>query len=191
MKPLGPTDLKRLHREWRRRTPPQRVAVLLDGVEGPFNVGGILRTAAALRVETVWLAGRTPGPENPKVRRTELGTARYLDLRPVEDVAEAVAQVRASGYRLVGVELTGAAQPLFSLDLTGDVCIAVGHEDRGLSAACLEACDAVGYVPLLGRVGSLNVTTAAGMALYEVRRQVWTGATASGPGPDVPDDTFT
>ena len=46
VKPLGPTDLKRLHREWRRRT-EGRVALLLDGVQTPFNVGAILRTAAA------------------------------------------------------------------------------------------------------------------------------------------------
>jgi tRNA (guanosine-2'-O-)-methyltransferase len=58
-------------------------------------------------------------------------------------------------------------------DLSGDVCLAVGHEDRGLSAACLQSCDAVVYLPQLGRVGSLNVATAAAIALYEVRRQEW------------------
>ena len=54
----------------------------------------------------------------------------------------------------------------------------VGHEERGLSKATLAACDRVGFVPLLGRVGSLNVATAAALALYEVRRQEWTAPEA-------------
>jgi tRNA (guanosine-2'-O-)-methyltransferase len=49
----------------------------------------------------------------------------------------------------------------------------VGHEDRGLTAATLAACDDVAFLPLLGKVGSLNVATAAAIACYEVRRQGW------------------
>jgi tRNA G18 (ribose-2'-O)-methylase SpoU len=54
---LGSTDLKRLHREWRRQA-PGRIALLLDSVATPANVGAIIRTAAALRVEEVWVCGR-------------------------------------------------------------------------------------------------------------------------------------
>ena len=61
MKQLGSTDLKRLHREWRRRT-EGRVALLLDSVQTPFNVGAIERTAAAMRVDDVWLSGSTADP---------------------------------------------------------------------------------------------------------------------------------
>jgi tRNA (guanosine-2'-O-)-methyltransferase len=62
---------------------------------------------------------------------------------------------------------------LFEVDLSGDVCLAVGNETHGLTRAALACCDAVGYVPLLGRVGSLNVATAAALGLYEARRQAW------------------
>ena len=54
------------------------------------------------------------------------------------------------------------------------MCLAVGHEDHGLSKAGLAACDHVAYLPMLGRVGSLNVATAAAIAMYEVRRRAWT-----------------
>jgi tRNA (guanosine-2'-O-)-methyltransferase len=171
---LGPTELKRLHREWRHRTPERRVAVLLESVEGPFNVGGVLRTAAAMRVDDVWLVGRTPGPDNPKVGRTALGTERYLTLHRAEGTAEAVHAARARGYALVGVELAEAAEPVFAMDLSGPVCLALGHEDRGLSSELLGACDRIGFIPQLGRVGSLNVASAAAIALYEARRQGWT-----------------
>ena len=54
-----------------------------------------------------------------------------------------------------------------------NVCLVVGNEDHGIAAAALEACDAVAFLPQLGRIGSLNVATAAGIALYEVRRRSW------------------
>jgi tRNA (guanosine-2'-O-)-methyltransferase len=169
---LSPTELKRLHRHWRGST-DARLALLLDAVQNPFNVGSILRTAAALRVEHLWLAGATAPPDDPKTRKTALGAGRYLTWTTADDVAGAADAVHAAGYRMVGVELADTAEPLHQLDLTGDVCLAVGHEDRGLSAGCLAACDDVGFIPLLGRIGSLNVATAAAMALYEARRQQW------------------
>jgi tRNA (guanosine-2'-O-)-methyltransferase len=170
---LSSTELKRLHREWRART-EGRVALLLDGVQAPYNVGAILRTAAALRVDHLWLVDPTESPNHPKTQKTALGTQRYLTWDTCPDVDTAADAVAAAGLRLVGVELADGAQPLHELDLTGDVCLAVGHEDRGLSKACLARCNAVGYVPQLGSVGSLNVATAAAIALYEARRQHWT-----------------
>ena len=172
MATLTSTELKRLHREWRRRT-EGRLALLLDSVQTPYNVGSILRTAAAYRVEHLWLVGATESPGHAKTQKTALGAGRYLSWTVCDDGAAAAAAVRAGGYRLVGVELADTAEPLHLVDLAGDVCLAVGHEDRGLSAATLDACDAVGFIPLLGRVGSLNVATAAAMALYEARRQAW------------------
>jgi len=170
---LGSTELKRLHRDWRRRT-EGRLALLLDGVQTPYNVGSILRTAAALHVDHLWLSGPTAAPTDNKTQKTALGSQRFVTWTVIEDPTEACVAVRADGYRLVGVELADTAEPLHELDLTGDVCLAVGHEDRGLTAACLDACDAIGYLPLLGRVGSLNVAQATSMALYEARRQSWT-----------------
>jgi tRNA (guanosine-2'-O-)-methyltransferase len=169
---LDSTGLKRLHREWRRRT-PQRLALALDAVQGPFNVGAIVRTAAAMRVEHVWLLGEVPDLDADKVGKTALGTHRYLTWSRT-DTPEALAeQVHVAGYSLLAVELAEPANPLHELDLRRDVCIVVGHEERGVRPGLLELCDQVGFVPQLGRVGSLNVATAAGIALYEVRRQHW------------------
>jgi tRNA (guanosine-2'-O-)-methyltransferase len=55
------------------------------------------------------------------------------------------------------------------------LCLAIGHEDQGLSRAVLDACDQVVYIPQLGRIGSLNVVAATAIALYECRRQEWEG----------------
>ena len=172
MRQLDGTGMKRLHRDWRRRT-EGRVAIVLDDVQGPFNVGAIVRTAAALRVDDAWLAGRTPSPDDPKVGKTALGTDRYLTFHRVDTVIEAIEAARATGYRIVGLELADGARPLHELDRHDATAIVVGHEDRGCSPSTLDACDEVAFLPQLGRVGSLNVATAASIALYELRRREW------------------
>ena len=172
MKNLDGTGLKRLHRDWRRRREPE-VALLLDSVQTPYNVGAILRTAAAYRVAHLWLAGATAPPTHSKTAKTALGTGRYLTWTVCVDVSDAIDGIRAAGYGLVGVELADEAVPIHEVRLPEKACLALGHEERGLSATTLAACDAVAFIPQRGRVGSLNVATAAGIALYELNRRGW------------------
>lgn len=170
---LDGTGLKRLHREWRRRT-EGRLALLLDGVSSTYNVGSILRTAAAERVEHLWFTATATPPRAPGVAKTALGTDRYLTWTVGGTGEECIAAIKAEGWTVVGVELSASAVPLHELDLaTGPVCLAIGHEDRGLAASTLAACDAVGFIPQLGKVGSLNVAVATAIAIYEARRQAW------------------
>ncbi|CAN5425284.1 hypothetical protein BH10ACT1_BH10ACT1_15960 [soil metagenome] len=176
---LGSTELKRLHREWRRQA-PGKLGLLLDSVATPYNVGSILRTAAALRVDDVWITGQTALETLPGTQKTALGSQRFLTFHHVEEPAEALAAARAGGYRVVGIELADGALPIHQVDLTGSVCLALGHEDRGISAPVLAGVDTVAFIPQLGRIGSLNVATAASIALYEARRQGW----PSGGSPD-------
>jgi tRNA (guanosine-2'-O-)-methyltransferase len=173
VKQLRSVDLKRLHRSWQRRT-DQRVALLLDGVQDPFNIGGIIRTAAALRVERLYLCAHSTLPTHPKVGKTSRGTERYVEWSEYEHSIDGIAAARDDGLRVVALELTEDAAPVFEVDLADDVCLVVGNESNGASATVIAACDAVAYLPLLGRVGSLNVATATAIALYEARRQGWT-----------------
>jgi tRNA (guanosine-2'-O-)-methyltransferase len=172
VKNLSDTELKRLHREWRHKT-EGRVALLLDSVQTPYNVGAIVRTAAAERVEHLYLAGASTAPSHPTSRKVSLGTERYLEWSTFPAVNDALDAVKDAGYRLVGIELSDAAVPLHEARLGADVCLALGHEDRGLSAATLAACDEVAFIPQLGKVGSLNVAQAAAIAVYEARRRHW------------------
>lgn len=173
---LSATEAKRLNRAWRRRT-ERPLALLLDRVQTPFNVGSILRTAAAFRLTHLWLAGDSATPEHEKTRKTSLGTERFVPWTVVETVADGAALARAEGLEVVGIELAAGGAALAEVDFAaGGACLVLGHEDRGLSAAALAACDRFAYVPLPGKVGSLNVATAAAIALYEARRQEWTAA---------------
>ncbi|MEV6394055.1 TrmH family RNA methyltransferase [Streptomyces sp. NPDC051907] len=156
------------------------MALLLESVQSPFNVGAIVRTAAALGVGQLYLVGNSASPRNAKAQKTAMGTDRYLDVQTFAELPEAVEKARADGYRLVGLEIASDALPMHEADFSGSVCIAVGNEDRGLSVECLEACDTVTYIPQLGRVGSLNVATAVAVCCYEVRRQEWTAGPEEG-----------
>ena len=129
---LSSTELKRLHREWRRRT-PARLSIGLDGVQGPFNVGAIIRSAAAYKSEYLWLTETATGPDNSKVDKTALGTARYLTTNRVADATAIADAARAAGYRVVGVELAAGAVPMHELDLRVERR-REGHAERGRRA---------------------------------------------------------
>lgn len=183
---LGATEVKRLNRSWRRAT-SARICLLLESVSQPFNLGSIIRTAAAFGVVRIWLCGDTADPDHPAARKTALGTARYLEFERMPSPAAAAASAHAEGLRLVAVELADGATPLHLAAVGGDICIALGNEDRGCSAALLAAADLAVYIPQIGRVGSLNVAAAAAVALGEARRREWArpgwpGGQAAGTG---------
>ena len=169
---LRPTDVKRLNRDWRRRT-EGRLALLLDSVAQPFNVGSIVRTAAAFGAEAIWLCGNTPDLTMPSVGKTALGTDRFLSAYREPSPAAAAKAATQDGFRVVAVELASGAVPLFEAPLGGDVCLAIGNEDHGCSPALLAAVSSAAYIPQVGRVGSLNVAVAAAIALAEARRREW------------------
>ena len=177
---LDSTGLKRLHRGWRRRT-EGRVALVLDRLQSPFNVGSILRTAAAYTVDHLWLVEGTASPSDPKVAKVALGSDRFVRWTWCATVEEAIRAARADGYRAVGLELADDAVPLPELPVTEATCLVVGHEDRGLTPAAMAACDDLAFIPQLGRIGSLNVSMATAIALYEVRRQEWAAPATVAP----------
>ncbi len=169
---LGQTEVKRLNRSWRQAT-RARVCLLLDSVSQPFNVGSMIRTAAAFGVEHVWLCGDSADPNHPSARKTALGTGRLLTISTAGGVVAAADAVRSEGLRLVAIELADGAVPLHEAAVGGDVCLALGNEDRGCSPGLLSVADQIAYIPQIGRVGSLNVAAAAAIVLAEARRREW------------------
>lgn len=172
MKTLGTTEIKRLNRQWRRRS-TGRIALVLTSLSNPFNVGAILRTSAVLGVELVYLVGSTPGPGDAKVAKTGLGTEHAVPTRRVATLAEAAQAARADGFTVVALELATDAVPLAEFAYPPAVCLVIGNEGHGLSPAALAECDAAVYVPQVGKVASLNVATATAIAVYEARRSEW------------------
>jgi len=172
LKSLTPTELKRLHREWRRKT-ELNLGLILDGVQSPFNVGSLFRSAAAYKTQAMWLIPPTPDPSHTKVAKTALGCERLVDWKVAPSGPDAVAQAKALGMTTVAIELTANAVPMFQLELPTSVCLVLGHEERGVHPRTLDVVDHIAYLPQLGKVGSLNVAQAGAVALYEAARQQW------------------
>ena len=168
---LRPTEVKRLNRQWRRQT-HARLALLLDSVTQPFNVGSIIRSAAAFGVERIWLAGSTAPPGHRSARKASLGTERFVIFDEEPSAVAAAKTAVSAGFRVVAVELADGAVPLHNAPLGADVCLALGNEDHGCSPALLAAAAAVTYIPQVGRVGSLNVAVAAAVALADPSKEM-------------------
>jgi tRNA (guanosine-2'-O-)-methyltransferase len=113
-------------------------------------------------------------PTSTNVGKTALGADRFVPWTMHDDLASAIAAARLAGYSIVGLELADQAVPIHDADLPSPMCFIIGHEDRGLSKSALTECDSVVFLPQLGRIGSLNVATAASIAMYEARRQAFT-----------------
>ena len=167
-KPLGPTDIKRLNRTWRRRT-ENRIALMLCALSNPFNTGSIIRSAAVFGVDTLYMYGATPEPRDASVQKMAMGTDKHLEIVRIENIA----QVREDGYSPVALELTADATPIHEAQLKDDVCLVLGNEAHGVSPAILDGCDATVFIPQPGKVASLNVAVSAAVAIHELRRKEW------------------
>ncbi len=168
--PLSPTELKRLHRDWRRSIDVD-ISLILDGVQNPYNLGAIYRSAAAYKVTSLVCVPPSVEPEHPKVAKTALGSQRLVSRSEADSGPSAVRAAQADGRLTVALELTESAVPLFEVALPARVCLVVGHEERGVHRDTLAAVDHIAYLPQLGKIGSLNVAHSVTAALYETLRQ--------------------
>ncbi|MEO5331303.1 MAG: 23S rRNA (guanosine(2251)-2'-O)-methyltransferase RlmB [Magnetococcus sp. YQC-5] len=143
--------------------------LLLDCVEDPRNLGAILRSAEAFGVEAVVLPRERSAPLSAVAIKASAGAAERVDVVRVTNLARAMMDLRNQEFRLVG--LTGEAPRfLANADLQGPMALVLGGEGKGLRRLTRDRCDELLSIPMMGAVGSLNVATAAGIALYEVQR---------------------
>ena len=143
--------------------------LVLDGIEDPQNLGAILRSAEAAAVDGVIRQTRRAAPLG-RVAKTSAGALTYVRLASVVNIARAVTELKGAGIWTVGLEADG--DDLYDgVDLTLPTALVLGSEGRGLRRLVRERCDRVVSIPLLGRVNSLNVAVAAGVALFEAVRQ--------------------
>jgi TrmH family RNA methyltransferase len=143
--------------------------LVCEAIEKPGNLGAMLRTAEAVGADAVVAASPVADWGNPNVIRASKGTVFAIPVAsaPALDV---VSWLRAEGIALV-VATPDAPLLLSDVDLTAPTAIVVGSEHVGVSDELREAATAQARLPMFGQVNSLNVATAAAVALYEARRQ--------------------
>lgn len=144
--------------------------VLLDGIEDPHNLGAIIRTSLAAGAQGVIVTERRSAGLTDAVGRASAGALAHLPVARVPNLARAMEEVKEAGCWLVGLD-ERAEKSLTDLDLTGPVGIVLGGEGKGLHELVRTRCDFLASIPTTGPVRSLNVSVAAGIALFEVVRQ--------------------
>jgi 23S rRNA (guanosine2251-2'-O)-methyltransferase len=150
--------------------PAEALVLVLDGVSDPHNLGACLRTADAAGATAVVAPRDRAAGLTPAVRKVAAGAAETMPFAQVTNLARALRDMKAAGLWIAGTAEDGE-KGLFEADLTGPLALVMGSEGRGLRRLTRESCDFTVSLPMQGAVASLNVSVAAGIALYEALRQ--------------------
>ncbi|MDT8321063.1 MAG: 23S rRNA (guanosine(2251)-2'-O)-methyltransferase RlmB [Xanthomonadales bacterium] len=144
--------------------------LVLDGVQDPHNLGACLRTADAAGVNLVIVPKDRSAGLTPVTRRAASGAAETLPILFATNLARVLRALKKRGLWLVGTT-DRAAQDLYQMDLTGPLVLVMGGEGQGMRKLTAELCDFELRIPMRGTVGSLNVSVATAVCLYEAIRQ--------------------
>ncbi|MDE5652268.1 MAG: 23S rRNA (guanosine(2251)-2'-O)-methyltransferase RlmB [Muribaculaceae bacterium] len=144
--------------------------LLLDGLTDTRNFGAIARTAECVGADAIVIPERGSVSVTPDAVKTSAGALLHIPVCRERSILDAVRMLRDNGYKIVGAS-EKSHEDYTDIDYRVPVGIVMGAEDTGISNDVLRACDSLGAIPICGHIGSLNVSVAAGVMMYEVVRQ--------------------
>jgi 23S rRNA (guanosine2251-2'-O)-methyltransferase len=144
--------------------------LVLDGVTDPHNLGACLRTADAVGAHAVLIPKDRAAAVDGVVRKVAAGAAEFVPVASVTNLARTLDMLKQRGIWVVGTD-GEAPQTLYAADLKRPLALVLGGEGDGMRRLTRERCDFLVRIPMAGQVESLNVSVAAGVALFEARRQ--------------------
>ncbi|HXA35133.1 MAG TPA: 23S rRNA (guanosine(2251)-2'-O)-methyltransferase RlmB [Steroidobacteraceae bacterium] len=144
--------------------------LILDGVTDPHNLGACLRTADAAGAHALLIPKDRAAAVDGVVRKVAAGAAEFVPVASVTNLARAIDMLKERGIWVVGTDAE-APQTLYAADLRRPLALVLGAEGGGMRRLTRERCDFLLRIPMAGQVESLNVSVAAGVALFEARRQ--------------------
>jgi tRNA G18 (ribose-2'-O)-methylase SpoU len=171
---LKVTELNRLTADEYKTCAKTPLVVVLDHVRSLNNVGSVFRTADAFRLEAVYLCGITAIPPDAEIHKTALGAEDTVEWRYFKETLDAVKNLKEKGYKIYSLEQAEGSVSLENLDLEADkgIAIVLGHEVKGVQQDVIDESDACIEIPQFGTKHSLNVSVAAGIAIWEVFKKL-------------------
>jgi len=145
------------------------LAVLLEDVQDPRNLGAVLRVCEGAGVGRVMIRDRGAAPVSATVAKTSAGATEWLEIERITNSGIEIERLKDAGFWVYGTDPDGV--PPWEVDLSGKVVLCFGGEEKGLRSRTRRLCDGTIGLPMRGRVGSLNIATSAAAVLYEAVRQ--------------------
>ena len=163
----------------------QPIFLALDGVTDPHNLGAIVRSAEVLGAAGVILPAKGATPVNAGAVKASAGATERISISRVANLLKTLDHMRDDGFVVLGARAEDA-QPAHEANLNTKLVLVVGSEGAGLREAVARRCSGFIAVSQLGAVGSLNVSVAAALLLYEAQRQRGFSLEISGKAPNAP-----
>jgi 23S rRNA (guanosine2251-2'-O)-methyltransferase len=148
---------------------PEPLILVLDGVTDPRNLGAVLRAADGAGTSGVVVPKNRAAGVTAAAVKASAGASEHVRVARETNLRRAIEKMKEAGLWVYAADAAGT--PYTELDLAGPIGLVFGSEGRGVRRLVREACDGEVYIPMLGNIGSLNISVAAAVLLYEVRRQ--------------------
>jgi tRNA G18 (ribose-2'-O)-methylase SpoU len=148
--------------------------LILPDIRSCHNVGAMFRTADAFGVDKIFLVGYTATPPKPQIDKVSLGAEKWIAWEHRKDLRRLIVGLKKKGVLVVGLEKSTQSEKIEDVRLkigeqVGGVALIVGNEVDGISEDILNLCDLVVHIPMYGKKESLNVSVAAGIAMYIIK----------------------
>lgn len=146
--------------------------LILPDIRSCHNVGAMFRTADACGVTKLYLVGYTATPPKPQIDKVSLGAETWMPWEHRKDLGRLITSLKKKGVTILGLEKSESSTDIGSIAIDGPVALIVGNEVDGIAPAVQKLCDTIVHIPMYGKKESLNVSVAAGIAMYVIGRQV-------------------
>ena len=174
MRKLKITELNRISTEKFKEAKKLPLIVVLDNVRSQYNVGSVFRTSDAFRVEAIYLCGISATPPHQEIHKTALGAEDTVDWKYFKDTTVAINELKAAGYFIYSIEQVEGSVMLenLQLDATKKYAVVLGNEVKGVQQEVVNLSDGCIEIPQYGTKHSLNVSTTAGIVIWDFFKQM-------------------
>lgn len=148
----------------------EKFVLILPDIRSGHNVGAMFRTVDAAGVDKIYLCGYTVQPPHPQLDKVSLGAEKWIPWEHRAQTWRLLKELKEKGYNIVALEQTKQSVNIFKWKPKFPLALILGNEVRGVSSGLLKYCDTTVEIPMRGKKESLNVSVAAGIALYAIKK---------------------